>query len=257
MRLNFERRPCRDTNLEECTEPDPPHADFPHNWGGFVDVIHVDFKLPSEHLINGERFDAEMQIFHLHPSRRRTPTVVSMMRASHTGYNSVLQNIIDEFQYVFDDNAAQCAIRTRRDRKLISKMHGILGKNVTSSVDYDSWGDFSTARESPLNTTARRLQGIFTPHHEKLVPSVHFYGYEGSLTEPPCSEFVTWFISDVPMEMSFGQLAQLKRIQFNYVDQNCTKTSVHFRESNARPIQDTFGRPVWRCTPADFVADPK
>ena len=223
-------------------------------------MIHTDFKIPSEHLINGERFDAEMQIVYLHPSRRRTPTVVSLMRARYAGYNVILQLIIDRFQMVFDRHAAQCAARTRRDRKLISQVHKILGGNVKSSVDYNSWADFSTANDAPdkEKESERRLQfgRSFSPHDKMLVPSIYFYGYEGSITEPPCAEFVTWFVSDEPMQMSFGQLEQLKRIQFDYVDPSCKRTSVHFRESNARPVQDTFGRPVWHCTPRDFLPDP-
>jgi carbonic anhydrase len=254
LRLQFQRRPCREINLPECDEPDPPHADFPHNWGGYTDVIHVDFKIPSEHLIYGERFDAEMQIFHLHPSRRRTPTVVALMKACTTCHNDYLQDVIDEFQITFDNHTAECATRMRRDRKLMSKAHTRFGKNVESSVDHDTSWKFSTSHEAPTHPQ-RKLQQIFNPHHEKLVPSIHFFGYEGSLTEPPCSEFVTWFITDVPMEISFDQLEQLKRIQFNHVDPHCKKTSIHSKESNARPIQDTFGRPVWRCTPSDFVAD--
>mmetsp|Transcript_18576 Transcript_18576/g.27553 ORF Transcript_18576/g.27553 Transcript_18576/m.27553 type:complete len:486 (+) Transcript_18576:170-1627(+) len=228
LRLLFERRPCADVDLPECSEPDPPHADFPHNWGGYTDVMHVDFKFPSEHLLYGERFDGEMQIVHLHPTRRRAPIVVSLMKAKRGGFNPLLQNIIDEFQYVFNDHASQCA--TRRQRR--------------------------TTTDSLVNVTARNLHRIFTPHHKLLVPSVHFFGYEGSLTEPPCSELVSWFITDTPMTMSFEQLEQLKRIQFRHVDPHCRKTSVHYEDSNARPIQDTFGRPVWRCTTQDFQRDP-
>jgi hypothetical protein len=198
-----------------------------------------------------------MQIFHIHPTRRRTPAVVSLMRASRLGYNPVLQGVIDEFQYVFNDDAAQCAQNTRRKRRRLSRVHRLLGGNVTSrGIDYISWAKFSTAREAPSNATrGRRLEGIFTPYDEKLVTSFYFYAYNGSLTEPPCSEFVTWFVIDTPMDMSFDQLEQLKRIQFNHVDSNCTRTSVHFEESNARPIQDSWGRPVRRCTSEDFLPD--
>jgi len=226
LRLLFQRRPCSDFDSIECGEPDPPHADFPNNWGGYTDVIHVDFKLPSEHLLYGERFDGEMQIFHIHPTRRRTPTVVSLMKATRFGYNPILQEIIDEFQFQFNNHASRCG------RRLETNHH--------------------------INATTRRSlssSGIFTPHHKLLVPSIHFFGYEGSLTEPPCSEIVSWFITDTPMQLSFQQLEQLKRIQFSHVDSDCNKPSVHYRESNARPIQDSFGRPVWRCTPNDFVAD--
>lgn len=257
LRLLFDRRPCPEIDLPECSEPDPPQADFPNNWGGFTDLMHVDFKIPSEHLIYGEQFDAEMQVVHLHPTRRRTPTRVSLMRARQGGYNSVLQIVIDRFQFLFDDHAAKCAAKTRRERKLLSKAHRRIGGHVKSAVDYSSWGDFSTLHDAPLDSNSRRLQSApFSPHHSSLIPSIYFYSYEGSLTEPPCSEFVTWFVCDVPMQISVLQLEQLKRIQFNYVDPNCNKTSIHYASSNARPIQDTLGRPVWRCTPRDFVADP-
>ena len=70
LRLVYERRPCQDIMDTVCAEPDPPTADFPNGWGGFADLMHVDFKIPAEHKINGESFDGEMQIYHLHPGQR-------------------------------------------------------------------------------------------------------------------------------------------------------------------------------------------
>jgi hypothetical protein len=49
LRLIYSRRPCPDYLLPKCAEPDPPNADFPNNWGGYTDAMHVDFKTPSEH----------------------------------------------------------------------------------------------------------------------------------------------------------------------------------------------------------------
>jgi hypothetical protein len=43
---------------------------------------------------------------------------------------------------------------------------------------------------------------------------------------------------------------------FLNVNDKCQRTSVQYDHSVARPIQDTAGRPVWLCTPDDFVADP-
>lgn len=260
LRLYFQRRPCMDLRLPECAEPDPPHADFPNNWGGYSDVLHVDFKIPSEHTINGARFDGEMQIYHIHPVRRRTPTVVSVMKVSRFAYNTVLQGVLDRFQFVYNIHRAQCANYVRRNRRLVSKVHRILGGNTTSRyADYDTWADFSTELDGPdgPNMTERNLQqfGFFNPHDERLVPSIHFFGYQGSLTEPPCSEFVSWFITDEPMRIGHVQLEQMKRILFTHVTPTCEPTSVHWRQSVARPIQDSFGRPVFRCTQHDFLAD--
>ena len=258
LRLFFKRRPCANVTLAECGEPAPPHADFPNNWGGYADLIHVDFKVPSEHTINGERFDAEMQVFHLHPSRRRTPTVSVVIRASRNAYNPIFQSILDQFQVVFNDHGAACLSQLRRERRrtTVQKVH--LMTTAISEDDYDTWADLSTEHDDPAYNeiiARRKLQYSFTPYHELLMPSLHFFGYEGSITEPPCSEFVTWFVSDTPMQIGISQLEQMKRLLFQHVSSTCEKTSVHSGQSVARPIQDTFGRPVWRCTDSDFVAD--
>ena len=253
LRLLYSRRSCADYLLPECAEPDPPNADFPNNWGGYADAMHVDFKTPSEHLIYGERFDGEMQIFHLHPGRRRTPAVSVMIRAATNAYNFQFQAILDEFQDVYDNDAAQCARKTRRERRLVSIMHRLLGKYVESEVDYETWGDFSTRLDDP---NKRKMQSRFWhPHHKDLVPSIYFFGYDGSLTEPPCGEWVSWRVTDTPMKVHVRQLEQLQRLIFTHVAPSCEKTSVHYASSVARPIQDTAGRPVWRCTAYDYPAD--
>ena len=61
----------------------------------------------------------------------------------------------------------------------------------------------------------------------ELIPARHsFYEYEGSLTTPPCTQGVTFFIMDTPMEFSKQQIATFAAI---YPD-------------NARPTQPLNGR---------------
>lgn len=266
LRLVYQRRPCPDLFDTVCAEPDPPAADFPNGWGGFADTMHVDFKLPSEHRIYGEIFDAEMQIFHLHPGRRRLPAISVLIRADPNGYNYYLQTAIDAFQYEYNLHMAQCSNRVRKGRKLVSQFHSELvgmGMNVntTSAEYYESWGDFSTHLDDPDfieegKEHERRMQAtIWFPHHQALIPTYWFYGYDGSLTEPPCTEIVSWFVMDTPMIISPAQLEQMKTILFTHVDSNCQGTSVHYQESVARPIQESANRQVWRCTRDDFPPD--
>ena len=103
-----------------------------------------------------------------------------------------------------------------------------------SHVDYESWADFSTEFDRPdFEEYSARMErklnfGSWDPHHEKLIPTIHFYRYDGSLTEPPCGEWVSWFVADKPMTISYQQLEQLKTILFTNYDKNCRKTSAHF-----------------------------
>lgn len=263
LRLVYERRPCANWDKKECQEPDPPHADFPNGWGGFADVMHVDIKVPSEHTILGERFDAEMMIFHLHAGNQRMAAQSVVIRAKQNGYNYYFQEALDQFQKEYNKNSVKCRRRMKRKMQMAThQIHRSTQANVTrSSFDYLTWARNSTfVDENGHLQKVQQLEefegGPWDPHHSMLIPTIHFYRYDGSLTEPPCGEFVSWWIADKPMTISFGQLKQLKIILFTNVDSDCKKTSVHFNQSVARPIRNTNGRAVWKCTPANFGPDP-
>jgi len=55
-----------------------------------------------------------------------------------------------------------------------------------------------------------------------------YYAYEGSLTMPPCSEGVKWFVVKEPITLSAKQLTAFQAVF----------------PVNARPIQDLGGRVV-------------
>ncbi|KAL7573073.1 hypothetical protein ACA910_018759 [Epithemia clementina (nom. ined.)] len=274
LRLLWKRRPCSNLNLVACQEPDPPMADFPNGWGGYADAMHADFKVPSEHLLNGVRYDAEFQVFHLHKDRRRMPTTATLIRATDDGFNWYFDEALQAFQFEFHRDELLCAAKQRRERKLVQDFYthviddqpmAVNYANSTSDEisDYRNWAKYSIASDEPgyiedLKTERRRLQsGVWDPHHPMLEPSIHFYRYEGSLTEPPCGEWVSWFVTDIPMTISTDQLEQLKYILFNHVDRDCRRTSVHYEQSVARPIQETTNRPVTLCTSSDFGPDPQ
>jgi hypothetical protein len=205
-----------------------------------------------------------MQIYQLHPGRRRVPAISSLIRVEPNGYNYYLQVAIDAFQYEYNLHRAQCADSMRRKRKLATDFQSeIMGDNLANltMTDFKTWGEYSRLLEDPDfiaegKEHARRMQGgVWSPYHAMLIPTFWFYGYDGSLTEPPCSEFVTWFIMDKPMIISPSQLQQMKDILFTHVDPSCQSTSVHWKESSARPIQESAGRQVWQCTRDHFPPD--
>lgn len=57
-----------------------------------------------------------------------------------------------------------------------------------------------------------------------------FFTYVGSLTTPPCTEGITWYVLKVPIEMSPAQIAAFTNLE-------------HLRHNN-RPIQSPGGRVV-------------
>lgn len=73
---------------------------------------------------------------------------------------------------------------------------------------------------------------------DQLLPQVHTtYRYEGSLTTPPCSEGVKWFVMTTPIELSPEQITQFRAVL----------------RGNNRPVQPLNGRTV----ATDAVGDAK
>ena len=63
----------------------------------------------------------------------------------------------------------------------------------------------------------------------KLLPaSQSYYTFQGSLTTPPCSEGVTWFVLKSPLKIADGQVAAFAKIY----------------PLNARPVQPLNGRTI-------------
>jgi hypothetical protein len=158
--------------------------------------------------------------------------------------NLHLQRALDEWQKVFDADERGCEKERRRSAR---KLGGFRNSSAYSS--------FSFHRNAQGGTTKGGEKKVWDPYHQDLLSSIHFYGYSGSLTEPPCTEFCEWRVLDTPMQISSDQLLQMKTLLFNHVDKKCRLTSTHYEGSVARPIQDSSRRPVYQCTCRDYLAD--
>jgi carbonic anhydrase len=281
LRLIFPRRPCPDINSTKCQFPHPPWADFPNGFKGIADVIHIDFKIPSEHWLRGESFDGEMQVYHLHLMNARLVAVSSLVRATSQGHNPHFQLALDAFQDEYNKNQATCAkhrnvntdyvppIVTKNSAGMTSITNATRWNNsaATWSVNENSTHTTSTNPINNANTTnltnsgrnLHNILGAWDPYDPSIMPTIYFYRYDGSITEPPCSEIVSWFINDTPMIISVAQLEQWRMIQFTNIDpKTCQSTSVHSGRSVARPIKRPMAsdRVVTRCTSSNFSPDP-
>ncbi|HZZ93771.1 MAG TPA: carbonic anhydrase family protein [Usitatibacter sp.] len=70
--------------------------------------------------------------------------------------------------------------------------------------------------------------GVMIDASSLLPASRAYYTFNGSLTTPPCSEGVTWFVLKTPLKASKGQIAEFGKLY----------------PANARPVQPLNGRVV-------------
>ena len=266
MRIVWPRR------INNREEPDTPSADIPKGWGDFIDATHTDLIIPAEHTLDGKRYQGEWRTFHMHPGGKGTAVVTTLIDASpDNDKNPAFQKALKAWEERFDYNRYQCLFsRGRRaaeeiDNDVIHDDNNMDAKS-SSPLSFDAYRQQRRMQEGdsfafePLYdhgdiTDPLTSKGRFDPYHERLVPSVWFYGYFGSLTEPPCYPIATWRIIDTPMKISEKQHIHMKRLLFEHMDENCVYTSNHYEESVARPIQKNVKRDIHRCTCKDFTSD--
>ena len=101
---------------------------------------------------------------------------------------------------------------------------GVLIKSGCINVAFNAFWHYlpSTAGES------KQIKNVTLNVFDLLPSAKHTYRYDGSLTTPPCSEGVKWFVMTTPIEMSHSQIAAFKAI---------------FSRNN-RPVQPLNGREV-------------
>lgn len=128
--------------------------------------------------------------------------------------NSHLQKLINEFQTTFEEDMLKCQNKKRNERGLRSLVSSE-GKNGVSSlraknrlVGKEKFPSY-TKRKTLYQRQLEKVKfdhddpsdpytsfGRWDPYDPELISSLWFYGYEGSLTEPPCTPFLSWRIMD-------------------------------------------------------------
>lgn len=257
LRLLFNRRTCLDLNNQDCKTYRPPVADFP-NYSSQVthlaDLMHLDIKT-GEHTFGGRRFDAELQLMHMHLDDPRVGYVAIPVRAQPGNYSEPFQAVLDEFQNIYNIHQAECAA-ARQTRRRGSALD-VEGSPSSSTLSTNNDPDLQQRR-----LRRRRLLEAFDPYADFL-KTVYFYRYDGSSPDPPCFP-VTWFVMTTPLVIGPNQLRQMKELLFTHVNPDCQPTSVHnLEQSVARPVQPLGvwretgkAREVMLCTAENFSPDP-
>ncbi|KAI8611070.1 alpha carbonic anhydrase [Chytriomyces sp. MP71] len=131
------------------------------SWNGHAYYLdHADVHSPSEHHVDGQWYDLEVQLFHYTDAKKKTPVILSIFFNVGDQPSSWLGQFID--------------------------------------------GEKEPTPGKPL--TIGTSKTIF--HNFKFPDSVNscqFYGYTGSLTYPPCTEQIQWFVAKDVFSVSLKQ----------------------------------------------------
>ncbi len=100
----------------------------------------------------------------------------------------------------------------------------VVGVFIEAGAGNDALGTIK--RHMPAGTGAAKVAGATINGADLLPASSAFTTYSGSLTTPPCSEGVRWFVMKEPVTASPEQIAAMQAVM----------------PVNARPIQALNGR---------------
>ena len=319
LRLKYWRRPAGQK------APLGPQADFPWHWNYYMDVLHIDLKIKSEHTLCGKQYPAELQYQFVEGTLRKEAITIAVMVDFHPEdeINWHFQHAINAWWKVFVDDLTLCLDNQRRvlhsDLKSKNGMYqhfqnianiSSLRENeneldaIFSSEDPDHYfretfkntadedkvfqqlNDYSvkfrkeivSKNDIQVNQKGKKLRGqrdlndvyyspdlkegddptspgYWNPFSHHIFRTFWFYGYIGSLTEPPCTPGIHWRVMDKPMLISKLQYRMLQRVLFNHVDRHCRLPSSHYQGSVARPLQNQSPDRIWQCTRDNFESD--
>ncbi|MCP2025980.1 carbonic anhydrase [Flavobacterium sp. HSC-32F16] len=142
-------------------------------------TIQFDFDSGDFIIINGERY--ELKQFHFHESAEHTikgvryPLEIHMVHKSKTGKFAVVSIMAQE---------------DRKSNETFEFLDKYLPSKVNDTVKVNN--DFNINKVLPENKT--------------------YYTYEGSLTTPPCTEGVQWFIFKNQIDVSIQMIQDLKKL---------------------------------------------
>lgn len=164
----------------------------------FVDNGHtlmVNYAAGSELTLRGKKYQLKQFHFH-HPSEEHISgkpfeMVVHLVHADDQGHLAVVASLV----------------KPGRENPLLATL----------------WKNIPHEKEKPETRSEVTIQA------SDLLPDTRgYYEFQGSLTTPPCTEGVEWFVLKTPIEASTAQIDTFARIYPN----------------NARPVQPLHGRKI-------------
>ncbi|CAB9506294.1 expressed unknown protein [Seminavis robusta] len=228
-------------------------------------LLWLEVHARSEHVIDGTRYDAEIQMVHMAATRPNELVIVSVLVEANAeeDHDIFQQYLLDGWQSKANQEAALCG--GKKKRELLHKRP----KHLRGDARHAPWAalhDYAKAHNNATNyndankTQKRKLQGDknrceadkygngcqdegmaprFRIFPYNLWPSSWYYSYTGSLTAPPCLGKVHWRIMDTPLSISRRQYKQLTHLLTQSRDASCRMdTATNLEGENFRPLQN-------------------
>ncbi|WP_392565175.1 carbonic anhydrase family protein [Utexia brackfieldae] len=201
-----------DKKWETChTGSNQSPINIDHTIKGKLDNLAIDFHVTNETIVNNGH---TIQVTTSDGDDVTIDNVKYSLKQFH--FHSPSENHINgqafpveiHFVHANDDNQLAVVAVMVKEGKANPVIDEIL-KDIPAQIDKEE------KIEQPFNFS-------------KLFPTdKHYYRYSGSLTTPPCTEGVTWFVMKEPVEMSKQQITQFQEA---------------LKHSNNRPLQALNGR---------------
>lgn len=224
------------------------------------ELLWMELHARSEHVIEGKRYDAELQMMHagVGVEDGQLLAVSLLIEATASVDHLEFEWMLQQWQQVAEQEAQGCS---RRQLRKVSDFE--LKPRPTDEVPQTNQDQERELQFRPSPCATDRFGGGCEPlaprrriYPYNLWSTIWYYGYSGSLTTPPCTTGVQWRVLEQPMQISRRQYKQLKRLLTQSRDSSCEfDTAVDpSTGENFRPLQprDQFFQNVFRCTFDDF-----
>lgn len=210
----------------------PPGANFSKLSSFFIPAVYMDVKIPSEHYKHGTQYPGEIHIGHKYGNRN--VIIGFFIEPTQHNYHLQFEQFLREWEELKWENDYYCEHRhLQYPPPPYLRTYPILSKDEMQRI----WGFYHKFR-SDFNLY-------------RLIPSKEYFGYDGSITMPPCASRAVWRFLDKPMKISYLQYERLQTVLLDQKNSNCQSSSNSFQGRVNRPLQSNNNH-IFRCTKNDF-----
>lgn len=181
--------------------------------GRRFDLAQFHFHSPSEHTLNGRHFDMEMHLVHAAQDGSGRLVVVALWLEVPRGVVAAIHDLRGQYSSLDD----------LHDGNTFGEVKRLLHVGASPFLESLGWTKLPQSPGAAAHASTPVLN-VF----DALPFDQGYLTYEGSLTTPPCSEVVSWYVLKAPIAVSLAQ----------------KNAFVALFGQNARPTQLLHGRNV-------------